>query len=126
MQFNCTSRPCDDRDGAKFKLYWVLENIAKQCCQSCEGKIFPPNSAVSDVNLGDKCDTVEHAVCKTSIEPTGSVGAFEVSYTSGNCCGDKDSWAPANTTILEKETCSERTCIKGKPAQWERETKFNG
>ena len=54
MTFNCTSRPCDDRDGAKFKLYWVLESIAKHCCQSCEGKIFPPYNAVSDVNLGDK------------------------------------------------------------------------
>merc|ERR1712106_1272402 len=57
---------------------------------------------------------------------TGSVGAIEVSYTSGNCCGDKDSLAPAGTTIVEKDTCSHRTCVEGRPAQWERETKFKG
>ena len=126
MKFNCTSRPCDDRDGSKFKLYWVLESIGTECCQNCEGQIFPPNSAVSNVNLGDNCQTVEHAICKTNIVSTGPVGAIEVSYTSGNCCGDKDSLAPAGTTIVEKDTCSHRTCVEGRPAQWERETKFKG
>merc|ERR1712106_437241 len=126
MKFNCTSRPCDDRDGSKFKLYWVLESICTECCQNCAGQIFPPNSAVSNVNLGDNCQTVEHAICKTNIVSTGPVGAIEVSYTSGNCCGDKDSLAPAGTTILEKDTCSYRTCVEGRPAQWERETKFKG
>ena len=123
MKFICLSRPCDDRDGSKFKMFWQLESLANQCCQNCEGKIFPPNSAVSSVNLDDKCDTVEHAVCKTNLD---SVGTIEVSYTSGNCCLDEKTWSPAGTTILEKDTCSARTCVTGRPAQWDRETKFQG
>ena len=126
MKFNCTSRPCDDRDGSKMKMFWVLESVATQCCQNCEGKIFPPNSAVANVNLGDKCDTTKHAICKTSSDASGTIGTIEVSYTSGNCCLDENNWSPAGTTILEKDTCSARTCMQGRPAQWDRLTKYKG
>eukprot|EP00092_Neocalanus_flemingeri_P012683 GFUD01013667.1.p1 GENE.GFUD01013667.1~~GFUD01013667.1.p1 ORF type:complete len:261 (-),score=85.66 GFUD01013667.1:165-947(-) len=126
MKFNCTSRPCDDRDGSKFKMFWVLESVATQCCQDCEGKIFPPNRVVSTTSLGDKCDTLEQAICKTSSDLAGTVGTIEVSYTSGNCCLDENTWSPAGTTILEKDTCSARTCMQGRPAQWDRQTKYQG
>ena len=122
MKFICTSRPCDDRDGSKFKMFWVLESVATQCCQDCEGKVFPPNSKVSQTNLDDKCDTVEHAICKT----TSDVGTVEVSYTSGNCCLDENTWSPAGTTVLEKDTCSYRNCMQGRPAQWDRQTEYHG
>ena len=126
MKFNCTSRPCDDRDGSKFKMFWVLESLASQCCQDCEGKVFPPNRMVSTTSMGDKCDTVEHAICKTSSDLDGPVGTIEVSYTSGNCCLDENTWSPAGTSILEKDTCSYRTCMQGRPAQWDRQTKYQG
>ena len=123
MKYMCMSRPCDDRDGSKFKMFWVLESLATQCCQNCEGRIFPPNSLVAEVNLEDNCSTVEHVVCKTSAE---SVGTLEVSYSAGSCCLDKDSWLPAGSRVLEPGTCSSRTCRAGRPAQWERDTMYQG
>jgi len=66
----------------------------------------------------------EHAVCKTS--PDSPVGTIEVSYTANNCCIDASEWSPAGTNFLEPETCSSRTCVSGRPAQWERKTEFQG
>merc|ERR1711910_43584 len=82
--------------------FWVLDSLANQCCQNCEGKIFPPNTVVEDKSMNDECNTVEHSVCKTS--SVESVG----------------------TTVLEKASCSARTCVEGRPAQWERTTKYQG
>merc|ERR1719290_779874 len=127
IQFLCDSRPCDDRDGSKFKMFWRLVSVASQCCQDCQGKIYPPNRVVSTTSLEDKCDTVEQAVCKTVLDDAGTTtGTIEVSYTAGNCCLDEGTWSPAGTTILEKETCSARTCHQGRPAQWYRDTKYQG
>ena len=122
MKYNCTSHPCDDRDGSKWKMFWLLDSVARECCQSCMGRIFAANKIVSTTSLGDKCNTVEHAVCKTSSDD----GTIEVSFTSGNCCLDENTWSPADTTILEKNTCSIRTCTQGRPAQWDRHTKYQG
>merc|ERR1712058_11181 len=33
---------------------------------------------------------------------------------------------PAGTTVLEKTTCSARTCVEGRPAQWERQIQYQG
>jgi len=124
MKYTCMTRPCDDRDGSKAKMFWVLDSCATQCCQNCEGKIFPPNTVVGDKSMDDRCDIVEHSVCKTS--SAESVGTIEVSYMAGSCCLDQDSWLPAGTTVLEKTTCSARTCVEGRPAQWERLTQYQG
>ena len=40
MKFNCTSSPCDDWDGSKMKMFWVMESVAPKYCQDCEGKSF--------------------------------------------------------------------------------------
>ena len=122
ITFTCSKRPCIDRDASKFKMFWSLSSVAKQCCQNCGGKIFPPNSPVSSIRLGDKCDTIEHAVSKME----GTVGTIEVSYTSGSCCLDDKTWFPADTNILEKDTCSSRTCVRGRPAMWDRQTIYQG
>ena len=109
-------------------MFWVLESIARQCCQDCEGKIFPPNSVMSTTSLMDKCDTVEHAICKTNAEQLlgEPVGTIEVSYTALNCCLDGHAWSPAGTSIVEKDSCSHRTCMAGRPAQWVRHTAYQG
>jgi len=124
MKYTCMSRPCEDRDGSLAKMFWVLDSLATQCCQNCEGKIFPPNTVVEDKSMNDECNTVEHSVCKTS--SVESVGTIEVSYMAGSCCLDQESWLPAGTTVLEKASCSARTCIEGRSAQWERTTKYQG
>merc|ERR1712002_387263 len=124
MKYTCMSRPCEDRDGSLAKMFWVLDSLATQCCQNCEGRIFPPNSVVGDKSMNDECNTVEHSVCKTS--SVESVGTIEVSYMAGSCCLDQESWLPAGTTVLEKASCSARTCVEGRPAQWERTTKYQG
>merc|ERR1712002_854815 len=103
----CISRPCEDRDGSQAKMFWVLDSLATQCCQNCEGKIFPPNTVVEDKIMDDECNTVEHSVCKTS--SVESVGTIEVSYMAGSCCLGQESWLPAGTTVLEKASCSART-----------------
>merc|ERR1712183_102181 len=104
-----------------------LLSVGTQCCQDCQGKIYPPNRVVSTTNLEDRCDTVEQAVCKTVLDEAGStIGTIEVSYTAGNCCLDDATWSPAGSTILEKDTCSARTCHQGRPAQWYRDTKYQG
>ena len=124
MKFTCTSRACNERDGSQFKMFWVLESIATQCCQDCEGKIFPPNRMVSTKSKGDKCDTEELAICKTSSD--SPFGIIEVSYSAAKCCLDGTTWSPAGTNILEPATCSTRTCVQGRPAQWDRQTAFQG
>ena len=124
MHYTCSSRPCNERDGSQFKTFWVLESIARQCCQDCQGKIYPNNRVVATKNLDGDCGMQEHAVCKTS--PDSPVGTIEVSYTANNCCIDASEWSPAGTNFLEPETCSSRTCVSGRPAQWERKTEFQG
>ena len=128
MSYNCTFRSSDHQDGSNFKMFWMLETVAPQCCQDSEGKVFPPQSVVSKIPLGDKCGSVETAVCKTSSGPPGPVGSIKVSYTYNinECCMDSNAVHPVGTKVLEKKTCSARTCMKGRPAQWNRQTLYNG
>ena len=68
MKFTCSSRPCHDRDGSEFKVFWTLESIVSECCQDCEGATFPPNKAMSTTGLGGECKVREVAVCKAAKE----------------------------------------------------------
>ena len=43
LVFQCHSRPCDDRDGSKFKLWWQLREVEGECCQDRRGRVLPPN-----------------------------------------------------------------------------------
>ena len=68
IKFTCFSRPCEDRDGSLFKMFWMLESIGSECCQSCDGTIVPPNKLVMTAQLGGRCKVREVAVCKTATE----------------------------------------------------------
>jgi len=124
ISYNCTYLPCTDRDGSKYKMFWQLVTVGSQCCQSCDGKVYPPSSVLSTTSLGDTCDTVEQVVCRTNNLP--DCGTIEVSYTYGNCCQDGTTWYHAGDAVLEHETCSVRTCNKGRPAHWDRDTIYMG
>ena len=73
MEFTCSSRPCEDRDGSLWKMFWTLESVVPECCQSCDGAIVPPNQLVTTAQLSDKCQVREVAVCKTA--PEGKYGS---------------------------------------------------
>ena len=47
-------------------MFWELENVMAECCQSCEGTIVPPNKVVSTATLGGRCKVREVAMCKSS------------------------------------------------------------
>merc|ERR1719334_18092 len=125
MKFICETRPCEDRDGSKFKMFWVLQSVDNSCCQDCSGKIIPPETEFSTLLLEGKCSVTQLSVCKTNTE-TGT-GAIVEYFDSSNCCSDARGWVPSNTSVLEPSTCSERTCVTGTPtAVWERSTLYKG
>ena len=72
MKYVCTYRPCEDRDGSRFKLFWVLESVDRSCCQDCTGNIIPPNKVFSTTKLENECEVLKHSICQTnSGEGTG-------------------------------------------------------
>merc|ERR1719244_1121893 len=127
MNYMCISRPCDDRDGTKYKTYWELTSVDSQCCQDCRGKVFPPGKTVSENTMtatdSQTCEVKEISECKVSLDSSdsSSIGMIEVSYESSNCCYDSSGWTIHNSpAVIEPTTCSTRTCLLGKPAQWNR------
>lgn len=126
MMYSCKSRPCLERDGSQFKMFWELDSISADCCQDCEGKVIPPNKLVSTKQTrGDNgCHTIEHAVCKTN--SASGHATIEVNYESTDCCLDGFGWEKAGTLKLEPTTCSIRQCVIGRPAQWDRQTQYTG
>ena len=66
MKFTCRSTPCEGRDGSLSKMFWELESVGSECCQTCDGTIVPPNKVVTTAQLGGECRVREVATCKTS------------------------------------------------------------
>ena len=135
MKYVCTSRPCNDRHGSKWKLFWVLESVDISCCQDCSGHVIPPNKVFSTSRVENECTVFKHSICQTNtgmgiwrllllkfedyFSETKS-GNIEVSYESTDCCSDTSGWISSNLSILEPSSCSVRVCKEGKPAQWDR------
>ena len=113
---SCTSRPCTGRHGEKCKMFWNVTLIGNQCCQDCEGTVFPPNQALPPVSMDDECGSTEHAVCKEVWHSGAPAAAIEVTYTATHCCGQE----PVGARVLEPRSCSYRTCTAGLPEFWER------
>ena len=112
FMLTCMSQP----SVGKCKMFWNMTLIGKQCCQDCEGTVFPPNQALPPVSLDDECGTTEHAVCKEVWHSGTPAAAIEVTYTATKCCGNYS----VGTRVLEPGSCSFRTCTAGVPAFWER------
>jgi len=122
LKYTCTGRPCHDREGSVFKMFWVVESIGAQCCQRCDGVIFPPNQVMSTRSVGGKCDLQEVVTCTAP----GQVGVVEISYESGVCCSDQQGWLQVGETLLDPDTCSDRTCTAGNQAYWRSQLVFPG
>jgi len=122
LKYTCTGRPCQDRAGSKFKMFWVVESIGAQCCQSCDGVIFPPNTVMSTRSLGGECDLQEVVTCTAPEQ----VGVAEISYESSVCCSDPHGWLKVGETLLDPDSCSNRTCTAGDQAYWRRQLVFPG
>merc|ERR1719369_573830 len=95
MKYVCTYRPCEDRDGSKWKMFWTLESVAKSCCQDCGGQVISPNKVFSTTKLVGECTVFKHAMCQTSAVTKS--GTIEVSYESTNCCADTAGWISSNS-----------------------------
>ena len=72
MEFICKSLPCQDRDGSLSKMFWELERVMPECCQTCDGSVVPPNKVVSSTHQGGECQVREVAICKTVLRGTGT------------------------------------------------------
>ena len=68
MKFTCRSIPCEGRDGSLSKMFWELELVGTECCQTCDGTIVPPNKVVTTAQLGGECKVREVATWKTSLD----------------------------------------------------------
>ena len=49
-------------------MFWELELVGTECCQTCDGTIVPPNKVVTTAQLGGECKVREVATCKTSLD----------------------------------------------------------
>ena len=54
------------------------------------------------------------------------VGVVKISYESGVCCSDKQGWLHVGETLLDPDTCSDRTCTAGNLAYWRSQLVFPG
>ena len=77
MKFTCRSTPCEGRDGSLSKMFWELESFGSECCQTCDGKIVPPNKVVATAQLGGECRVREVATCWTFLD-----GMRIINYTN--------------------------------------------
>ena len=68
LRFMCMARPCEGPEGSNIqsKMYWVLESVSKECCQSCSGQVFPPNKIMSKVQDDGSCEVLQISTCKSS------------------------------------------------------------
>ena len=67
------------------KVGW-RRRVSDQCCQSCNGTVFPANTVVSTTQLEDDCGTVKTEVCK--IRPGLLTASIEQEFSYRNCCHD--------------------------------------
>ena len=65
------------------KVGWI-RNVSSQCCQTCNGTVFPANTPVSTTYLGDECQTVKTEVCR--IRPGRLTASIEQEFSHRNCC----------------------------------------
>ena len=74
-----------DHDGWVGKVGWV-RSVSGQCCQTCNGTVFPANTLISTTRLEDDCGTVKSEVCR--IRPGLLTASIEQEFSFRNCCQD--------------------------------------
>merc|ERR1711890_2518 len=103
---------------------WTL-TPSESFCKDCNGTMYPAGAVMSTDKIDDDCKTTRTTRC-VYVDVNGDQGKAEteVSFDFAACCTDDNITKPnhpLNTTVLEKKTCSQRTCEKfegNKYASW--------
>ena len=66
-----------------------MRSVSEQCCQTCNGTVYPPNTLISTTHLEDDCLTLKREVCRVKPDLRNAVIELEFSYR--NCCNDHTS-----------------------------------
>ena len=70
------------------KVGWV-RSVSDQCCQNCNGTVYPTNTIISTTNLEDDCLTIKTEVCR--VRPGLKTAVIEQEFSYRNCCNDINS-----------------------------------
>ena len=88
------------------KVRWV-RSVSAECCQTCNGTVFPHDTVISTTQLEDDCLTTQTKVCR--VRPGLEHAVIELEFAQRNCC------LLANGTMLpDGATWIENS---GRPAQ---------
>ena len=81
---------CEEIDywGKQKKVGWV-RSVSEQCCQNCNGTVYPSNTVISTTMLEDDCLTTQTEVCR--VRPGLKTAVIEQEFSYRNCCNDNNS-----------------------------------
>ena len=86
LQFRYT---CEEINlGKQMKVGW-MRSVTDQCCQNCNGTVYPTNTIISTTNLEDDCLTIKTEVCR--LRPDRKTAHIEQEFSYRNCCNDNNS-----------------------------------
>ena len=63
--------------------------MSEQCCQNCNGTVYPSNTVISTTMLEDDCLTTQTEVCR--LRPGLETAVIEQEFSYRNCCNDNTS-----------------------------------
>ena len=66
-----------------------MRSVSEQCCQNCNGTVYPSNTVISTTMLEDDCLTTQTEVCR--LRPGLKTAVIEQEFSYRNCCNDNDS-----------------------------------
>ena len=70
------------------KVKWV-RSVSAECCQTCNGTVFPANTVISTTQLEDDCLSLQTEVCR--VRPGLETAVIEQEFSYRNCCNDNNS-----------------------------------
>ena len=66
-----------------------MRSVSEQCCQNCNGTVYPSNTVISTTMLEDDCLTTQTEVCR--VRPGLKTAVIEQEFSYRNCCNDNSS-----------------------------------
>jgi len=107
---DCFRYKCEEIDywGKQKKVGWV-RSVSEQCCQNCNGTVYPSNTVISTTMLEDDCLTTQTEVCR--VRPGLKTAVIEQEFSYRNCCNDNNKTLQyLGAEVPEPRTCSIRIC----------------
>ena len=78
----------ENQEENPLKVRWV-RSVSAECCQTCNGTVFPHDTVISTTQLEDDCLTLQTEVCRT--RPGLETAVIELEFSYRNCCNDNTS-----------------------------------